>query len=641
MPTTLGIDRYLKSLPVRLRQQRFEDVPEEAPRELTGGIFLGTEERPSGWEQTKYAANALQDFLFGRTPKEVAAGDLLGAVMPGGTPLMLRGPVANAVYNPRTQQELIERVLAQLEGVHYDNPLQAFLLSDVLKKHPRLTAAYGHHGGTIKRIDPARLDPGQEGALGIYHFGPRSEEGWATASFRTKTGRIVGDTSREMGPLTIVEPSAERTLVAQLRDLEEKGLTDRGSSIPVSVGAHEVGHLAQDLPERRMPYVPIPREIPVLRGAVGEGETLGLRTSPGLREQFDNFSKYTQAKQLNLAQEELGARITGANQMIRFLNPTMKAKERMHRALGDALLTQSWKFYIEELPPTLPLSIQGRKTTVGEVLRWLDDPTPDAPFLPKDFKFHSGPAFDRQRLHELQSRDRSGIYRTYEGGFGFPRSKENLAYAKDLEDIVRWKPYVGVNWDRRSGLGNMPDQLELSEATGGKGFTVQMSPEEYRALVPEFTNRAQDTYALERTATEVKRRVAAGEPIAPPFLTVVWDDAAKVWRVESQEGRSRTATLQELGVFSMPVDIITKRIADTHRKAGVFDPDAPTTRYRIEEITPEQRRAPVLPLSARTFYLDPNGELMNGVLLRPIATTNTSDESISVFVTDDPTWDEW
>ena len=74
-----------------------------------------------------------------------------------------------------------------------------------------------------------------------------------------------------MGPLTIVEPSAERTLVAQLRDLEEKGLRDRGSYITVSVGAHEVGHLAQDLPERRMPYVPIPREITVLRGAVGEG----------------------------------------------------------------------------------------------------------------------------------------------------------------------------------------------------------------------------------------------------------------------------------------------------------------------------------------------------------------------------------
>jgi hypothetical protein len=158
--------------------------------------------------------------------------------------------------------------------------------------------------------------------------------------------------------------------------------------------------------------------------------------------------------------------------------------------------------------------------------------------------------------------------------------------------------------------------MELSE--GERGFTVEMSPEEYRSLVPDFSDRTQDTYANERTRKEVKRRVSAGEPVGPPQLKVVWDDAAKVWRVASQEGRSRTGTLQELGVGRMPVDILTSRIDDQHRQEGVFDPDAPTTRYRISQITPEQRRAPVVPLSSSTYLLDPEGE--GRVTLRPIAT---------------------
>lgn len=403
-----GIGPYTESWPVQVRQKRF-----------------ATPERPPDWEPTlseepgffeqlpgraTRTANALADFLWGTTPEETASGDLMGAVM--GTPLMLRGPVAKAVYNPRTQQELVERVLSQLEGVNYDNPLQAFLLSNVLKRHPRLTAAYGHHGGTIRTRHPGQMPAGNYSALGAYRSRGREP--------------ISADTSREMGPLIIAEPGAELTLAGQLQELASPGppptmagliaqgfapTTSGGSTIPISVGAHEVGHLAQDLPESATPAF------------------LGSEVS--------------------LAEHELGARITGANQMIRFLNPTMKAKERMQRALGDALLTQSWGDYLKDLSPDLSLSIQGRRTTVGEVLRWLDDPTPDAPFLPKDFKFHSGPSIDRQRLLELRSRDRTGLFgissaeEDYLGteGIGFdPEDRlRQERRNKELEDLVSWQ----------------------------------------------------------------------------------------------------------------------------------------------------------------------------------------------------------
>ena len=122
-----------------------------------------------------------------------------------------------------------------------------------------------------------------------------------------------------------------------------------------------------------------------------------------------------------------------------------------------------------------------------------------------------------------------------------------------------------INWDRH-GIGNVPKQIDLDYF----GFTRPMTPAEFQALVPAGVSNP-------RTKNFLGPKVAAGEPVAPPFLLVNWDDELKRWRIYGHEGRSRSCVApadEPMPVSILPLGIRSRHLTDEMLVAG-FVPEPP------------------------------------------------------------------
>lgn len=147
----------------------------------------------------------------------------------------------------------------------------------------------------------------------------------------------------------------------------------------------------------------------------------------------------------------------------------------------------------------------------------------------------------------------------------------------------RWTS--GINWDA-NGHGGTPNQVDIDYF----GFTKQMTPKEFRSLVPEG-NWNTDTIGF------VKDAVAKGEAIAPPFLLTKWDEDNKRWLVLDHEGRSRSDASQEMFPDQqIPIHIIPRGLRARHMtdemKAAPFVAQGKhdAKRYNINEKRDERGR---------------------------------------------------
>lgn len=116
--------------------------------------------------------------------------------------------------------------------------------------------------------------------------------------------------------------------------------------------------------------------------------------------------------------------------------------------------------------------------------------------------------------------------------------------ARDIVESMFESESKPINWDV-SGIGGVPNQQSVDYF----GFTKQMTPAEFRALVPPGN---------ENSATKefILQAIPKGDPIAPPFLIVGWVHESKSWQVFDHEGRSRSdAARQVAPSATMPVSI--------------------------------------------------------------------------------------
>ena len=137
----------------------------------------------------------------------------------------------------------------------------------------------------------------------------------------------------------------------------------------------------------------------------------------------------------------------------------------------------------------------------------------------------------------------------------------------------RLDPGPDVNFDRKKGAGAVPIQTDL----GYRGFTINVTPEYFRELVPPGREN-------EETPGYIEKLIDEGKPISPPFLTVQWNDTYKAWNVLGHEGRSRSDALKSKGVKSIPVDLFPK-------DSDGFDIKGD----ELSELSEEMKNAPIIP----------------------------------------------
>jgi hypothetical protein len=123
-------------------------------------------------------------------------------------------------------------------------------------------------------------------------------------------------------------------------------------------------------------------------------------------------------------------------------------------------------------------------------------------------------------------------------------------------------------FDARNGIGAVPNNQEIDY----KGFVKEMSPDEFRRLVPYGVSG-------DETKDYVIDALKEGKKLGQPFLLVEWSEDNKVWFVKDHEGRSRMDAIAEVyGQISVPVHIFPRSmrardITDEHRNA-IFIPQS-------------------------------------------------------------------
>jgi hypothetical protein len=149
---------------------------------------------------------------------------------------------------------------------------------------------------------------------------------------------------------------------------------------------------------------------------------------------------------------------------------------------------------------------------------------------------------------------------------------------KEYHDFIKSTAETSLNWYRKSqnesiptwdpvnGIGAVPDNQEI----GYKGFVKEMTPDEFRRLVPYGTSNNSKKFLIDAAKN--------GKPFGPPFLIVLWDEKQKAWDVIDHEGRSRSDVAK---MFSpdkkMPVHIL------------------PMRGLRARDLTPDMINAPFIP----------------------------------------------
>ena len=156
---------------------------------------------------------------------------------------------------------------------------------------------------------------------------------------------------------------------------------------------------------------------------------------------------------------------------------------------------------------------------------------------------------------------------------------ERFGFEKDVADWMVRKPTPapeaaeGPVFDR-GGFGYVPDQanqLEMHRGETGKGISTTMMLSDLMKLLPARIN-------LENVEA-IRKRIASGEAVAPPWLTVdVEDEDGKPlvpMQVSGHEGRGRAlAMFREYGDIEVPVDLLF------------------SFGSRVKDLAPGQREAP-------------------------------------------------
>lgn len=158
------------------------------------------------------------------------------------------------------------------------------------------------------------------------------------------------------------------------------------------------------------------------------------------------------------------------------------------------------------------------------------------------------------------------------------------AYRGRADALIGARLREAVRVDNDEGIGNVPDNRNVDYL----GFVVHMKPRDFLALNPARSiDRQVDSI------DHLRSHVAAGHPIASPFLSPSWDEARGEWRVIQHEGRGRMLVAheedpeQEIPVHVFPRGGMRARHLDrTHLFARI----APDRRAGMEGVGYRPRR---------------------------------------------------
>lgn len=121
-------------------------------------------------------------------------------------------------------------------------------------------------------------------------------------------------------------------------------------------------------------------------------------------------------------------------------------------------------------------------------------------------------------------------------------------------------------FDPKAGLGAVPWNQEVDYM----GFTLGLTPEEFRMLALPLSGGEHDSTPFLRDALRTGRRVGN------PFLSVDWDAEMLRWLVGGHEGRHRMRALDELDPKSAyPVHMFPRGM-------------------RARDVEPKMREAPIV-----------------------------------------------
>ena len=156
---------------------------------------------------------------------------------------------------------------------------------------------------------------------------------------------------------------------------------------------------------------------------------------------------------------------------------------------------------------------------------------------------------------------------------------------------VVWGSRKRGKWDKKEkvvigeALGLVPHQMIDEEA---HRLTVGLTPSEFESLNPPG--------GKEQTVEYILGLAEKGVALAPPFVTVEWDEEADAWQVSGHEGRSRTKAFRQLnGEVPMTVDLILKyerryNLTDKQKTAPLI-PDLLAKRSEIVKPRPDPAEA--------------------------------------------------
>lgn len=158
-----------------------------------------------------------------------------------------------------------------------------------------------------------------------------------------------------------------------------------------------------------------------------------------------------------------------------------------------------------------------------------------------------------------------------------------------------------VTFDEKKGMGSVPYQ-----AARMYSMTKYMTADQFLKLVPS------DGLDDSRSAN-IRKKIEAGESVAPPFLNVQWDDEKKRWSVTGHEGRHRSLAIREIqGDAKFPVHIFLRE----SDRFEFYKDDGGVPRRRKKVMSREELDAPfigqrgsssqLLDVSVRASNVDPS-----------------------------------
>lgn len=146
-------------------------------------------------------------------------------------------------------------------------------------------------------------------------------------------------------------------------------------------------------------------------------------------------------------------------------------------------------------------------------------------------------------------------------------------------------------FDPREGIGQVPDNTQIDYM----GFVKPLTFREWDNLVPRIDQQLAGPGSTPGILSELKR----GRKLGNPFLSTIWDEDDRLWRIRGHEGRHRMLALRQL-------------LEGETRDGSTFPVHVfPPSYMRRRHLTPEMLDAPFISQDGFTQYKARGGLAMH------------------------------